>query len=230
MSWHASKQSPLTPRYESMLSDGVQPYLKRRGFTKSGSLFRRRRGSLSDLIGFQANWHNDVTPWHAFFVNVGVGLSAEIDAPCPGHHCQVHPRVGYLLDRRWESVVNDLPYQLRFDHTTDMTSFSAELCSGIASTLEKLERIDSTAALERYAVGNDPLIQYEKTCCYLAATDDIETLTIYVALLRDWVGHQDRWSIFSRQISAATGSWASTLREQGLLDPVDRPDSFTVGS
>ena len=80
MSWHASKQSPLTPRYESMLSDGVQPYLKRRGFTKSGSLFRRRRGSLSDLIGFQANWHNDVTPWHAFFVNVGVGLSA-VNAP-----------------------------------------------------------------------------------------------------------------------------------------------------
>jgi uncharacterized protein DUF4304 len=203
-----------------MLFTEVRSFLRSRGFTGSGNIFRRKRGPLYDMIGFQENWHNGVTPWHAFFINVGVG-SAEIDAACPGHDCQVHPRGGHLLDRRWESVVPDLPYELRFDHTTDMTAFSAELCDGLARTLEETERIDSTAALVRYAVENNLLIQYEKTCCYLAAIDDIETLTTYVALLRDWFGHQDRWTIFSRKISVATGSHALTLRKQGVLDPVD---------
>jgi len=33
--------------------------------------------------------------------------------------------------------------------------------------------------------------------------------------------HQERWTIFNRQISEVTGVWAAVLAEQGLLDPME---------
>ncbi|MGD9618725.1 MAG: DUF4304 domain-containing protein [Mycolicibacterium sp.] len=226
MSRQLANQSLLKRTYDSMLTGDVGPFLAEYGFTKSGSTFRRRRGPLYDMIGFQGNWHNGVTPWHGFFVNVGVG-SVDVDAACPGHDGVYHPRKGHLLDRRWETLVPELPYELRFRRDTDMTAFAAELRAGLAKVIEGVERIDSTGALVRYAVANNLLIQYEKTCCYLAATDDIETLRQYAGTLREWFGHQERWSIFNRDISAVTGPWSSRLRELGILDQVGE---ITAGS
>lgn len=205
--------------YDAMMSTEVGLFLGERGFARTGNEFSRRRGALYDRIDFQENWHNGSVRWHGFFVNVGVG-SAEVDSACAE---QGRPRTGanrYLLSRRWESVVPELPYEMRLRPDTDMAMFAADLCRGLGLLLEALERIDSTAALVRYAVDNNLLIAYETTCCYLAATDDIETLTSYVATLRDCFGHQERWSIFSQEIRAETGRWASTLGERGVLDPV----------
>lgn len=205
--------------YEAMLSTDVAQFLGARGFVRINDEFRRDRGELDDVIGFQENWHNGSVRWHGFFVNVGVA-SAEIDSACAG---QGRPRTRanrYLLSRRWESLVPALPYELRLRPDTDMTTFAQELCRGLGLLLDALERIDSTAELVRYAVGNNLLIAYETTCCYLAAIDDVDTLTSYVATLQDCFGHQERWSIFSREIRAETGRWASTLSERGVLGPV----------
>ncbi|BBX37147.1 hypothetical protein MMAG44476_35206 [Mycolicibacterium mageritense DSM 44476 = CIP 104973] len=70
-----------------------------------------------------------------------------------------------------------------------------------------------------YAVDNNLLIEYDKTCRYLAAINDIDTLTEYVTTLHNCFGHQDRWSIFDRNICMAVGRWAWTLRERAVLDP-----------
>lgn len=205
--------------YESMLSTEVARVLGARGFVRIDNEFHRRRGALDDVIGFQENWHNGSVRWHGFFVNVGVA-SAEIDSACAG---QGRPRTRAnrcLLQRRWESLVPELPYELRIRPDTDMTAFTEQLCRRLGLLLDALEKIDSTAALVRYAVTNNLLIAYETTCCYLAAIDDIDTLTGYVATLRDCFGHQERWSNFSREIRAETGRWASTLNERGVLGPV----------
>lgn len=209
-----------------MLATDIRPLLAEHGFTKSGSTFGRRRGPLYDMIGFQGNWHNGVTPWHAFFINVGVG-SVDIDAACPGHDSQAHPPNGYLLDRRWEELVPELPYELRFHRDTDMATFSAGLSDGLVRVIAELERINSTGSLVQYAVKHNLLIQHQKTCCYLAATGEIETLSNYVGTLREWFGHQDRWSIFNRNINAVTGQWSSHLRELGILDHIGE---ITAGS
>ncbi|GJF12328.1 hypothetical protein NGTWS0302_01570 [Mycolicibacterium cyprinidarum] len=226
MSRQLSNQALLKRAYDSMLVTDIGPFLAERGFAKSGSTFGRRRGPLYDVIGFQSNWHNGVTPWHAFFVNVGVG-SVDIDAACPGHGSRAHPANGQLLDRRWEALVPELPYELRFHRDTDMTAFSAQLRQGLGRVIAELEKVDSTETLVRYAVEHNLLIQYEKTCCYLAATDDIERLCHYVATLRDCFGHQERWSLFNQRISAVTGPWTSRLRELGMLDQIGE---LTAGS
>ncbi|PRC55147.1 hypothetical protein C6A85_45150, partial [Mycobacterium sp. ITM-2017-0098] len=84
----------------------------------------------------------------------------------------------------------------RFDLTTDMRAFAARLCENLRLVLDEVERLQSTRELVEYAVTDHLLIAYEKTCCYLAATDDIDTLNRYVGRLYDHFGHQDRWEFF----------------------------------
>lgn len=203
----SASKSALRRAYESVLADGVVPALWEHGFTRSQNTFRRSRGPLYDVLDFQANWNNSVTPWYGFFVNVGVG-SVEIDQACPGHARELHPAEGFLLDRRWEHLVPDAPYELRFDLTTDLSAFTARLCGNLRLVLSEIERMQSTRQLVEHAVESNLLIAYEKTCCYLAATKDVDTLTRYVARLHDTFGHQERWAIFSRRISAVAGSSA----------------------
>jgi hypothetical protein len=95
---------------------------------------------------------------------------------------------------------------VRFDLTTDMPAFAGGLCRNLVRVLGEVERLRSTRDLVEYAVANNLLIAYEKTCCYLAATDDIDTLSRYVARLHDTFGHQERWAIFSRRISEVAGT------------------------
>jgi hypothetical protein len=55
-----------------------------------------------------------------------------------------------------------------------MRQFAAALCDGLDLTLAEMERISTTKQLVRYAVDNNLLIEYDKTCRYLAAIDDID--------------------------------------------------------
>jgi hypothetical protein len=123
-------------------------------------------------------------------------------------------------------LVPDLPYEVRFDHRTDMRQLAAALCDGLDLALAEMERISTTKQLVRYAVDNNLLIEYDKTCRYLAAIDDIETLTEYVTTLHNCFGRQDRWSIFDRNITAAVGRWARMLRERGVLSPITASGVF----
>lgn len=205
--------------YEAVVSADVGPFLRARGFGTGGGSFKRERGPLYDMIHLQPDWHNGTMSWHGFFVDVGIG-SVEADAACPEYERVRHPLRGSILQRRWEDLVPDLPYEVRFDHLTDMGQFAAALCECFDLVLAEMERISTTKQLVRYAVDNNLLIEYDKTCRYLAAIDDIETLTEYVTRLHDCFGHQDRWSIFSRDISTAAGRWAEELRKRGLLDPI----------
>lgn len=199
--------------YEWVLSDEVAPALQPHGFTRCQNTFRRSRGPLYDVIDFQANWNNSVTPWFGFFVNVGIG-SVEVDDACPGHGSELHLPETRLLDHRWEHLVPDAPYELRFSMATDMPAFAARLCQNLELVVSEFERTQSTRDLVEYAVTNNLLIAYEKTCCYLAATGDVDTLNRYVRKLHDHFGDQDRWAIFSRTIRAVSGRWTPALCAQ----------------
>ena len=216
MSKREVDRAQLRRSFEAMLSGPVGGFLSERGFRRSGHDFERRRGPLRDRINFQNNWHNGVTRWHGFFVNVGVG-SVEVDAACPGHESPLHPARSLLLQRRWENLAPGAPYELRFDRGTDMVVFADGVCADLGRTLSAIESMQSTQHLVEYAVENNLLIAYESTCCYLAATGDMDTLTRYVALLHRVFGEQERWAIFSRTISDAVGPRASALSARGLL-------------
>ncbi|MGV9799741.1 DUF4304 domain-containing protein [Mycobacterium sp. NPDC003449] len=212
MSESEAQGASFSSQFDELLAEGVAPFLATHTFAQAESVFRRERGPLYDVIGFQSNRWNGLTPWYGFFVNIGVG-SADVDAVCA--------RPTPLLSRRWERVAESLPYELAFDETTDMAAFADWLCEGLEQVLAVIEKMATTDELVRWAIASNKLAAMEQTCAYLAATDDIDSLTQYITALRDEFGHQSRWAIFNGQLVAATGAWGDTLILRGVLEPVD---------
>ena len=216
-------QTALHFDMEWMLSDKIRPFLRSRGFTKSGRTFRRSRAPLWDTVNFQSNRHNRVTQHYGFFVNIGVG-SAEIDTA--QRNLGVRARPLPIFDRRWEDVVADLPYEVRFDNLTELGMFADQLCEDLARTLAVTETFTNTDELVRWAIAYNKLHRMEPVCSYLAATGDFESLEQYVHSLRDQFGHQDRWAIFNRQLIEATGPHSRLLMDRGILDEPSTVDDL----
>lgn len=189
-----------TWKLEEVLSSDVRALLKPLGFRKTSRTFTRKRGPLWDMINFQGNKSNRVRPYQSFFVNVGVG-SSEIDAEWrtfidkPAHTRSIY-------DKRWESVVPDLPWEVLFDLGTD------------------------TDELVQWAIENNKLHRMEAVCSYLAGTDDIERLSSYIGALRAEFGHQPRWEIFNGQLVSAAYACSDELIALGILDPLPEFDDF----
>ncbi len=218
------RSSWLTGNLEGVLSSQVRALLKPLGFTKTGRTFTRKRGPLWDMINFQSNRSNRVTPYQSFFVNVGVG-SSDVDAEVRTFVAKpAHARSIY--DKRWESVVPDLPWEVIFDLGTQTDALGALLCAGLERVLPVLEGFTTTDELVQWAVRNNKLHRMELVCSYLAATGDIEQLRSYIGALRADFGHQPRWEVFNRELADATYACSDELIELGILDPLPEFDDY----
>ncbi|WP_338856418.1 DUF4304 domain-containing protein [Gordonia hongkongensis] len=205
-------------QFDDVLSQRVRPNLRAHGFRKAGRIFRRERGPLYDMIGFQADKWNGVTQHFGAFVNVGVG-SADMDAV----HLD-HPRTDgvpvreYVLERRWERLNPALPGELMLDDATDLEQFADVLTAGLDTVVESMSALDSTTELTQWAVSNNRLQRMEKTCRYLASVADVQTLSRYARSLRDEFGNEPRWPAFAQVILEASGSVADRLVADGSVD------------
>ncbi|WP_396909931.1 DUF4304 domain-containing protein [Mycolicibacterium sp.] len=221
---YISRAAALRNALESVLSNNVRPLLKSHGFAKSGRTFRRSRGPLYDMINFQGSKWNGVAPHYGFFVNVGVG-SSEMDAVYCSRPDAGEPMREYVLDRRWETLVPDVPSEVAFDETTDMDMFADTLCTNLTRVLTTIDAIDTTAVLTQWAIDNSWLHRMEKTCAYLAATDDSDRLVAYVSKIRNRFGDSARWPKLNRTLLDVTGPLAPSLQQLRVLDPADASHS-----
>ncbi len=212
-----SQAGLLRDTLDWMLSARIRPHLKAQGFTKSGRTFQRKRSPLWDSVNFQGSQWNNVTPYSAFFVNIGVG-SAEIDAAQQQPDGSLPPMP--IFDRRWERVVPELPWEVTFDQHSDVEVLAAGICDGLTQVLAVIDRFTTTAELVDWAIGNNKLHRMERVCRYLAASGDLPLLSAYIGALREQFGDQPRWVIFNRQLTAATGACSATLIRSGVLDPL----------
>ncbi|WP_131827926.1 hypothetical protein [Mycolicibacterium fortuitum] len=204
---------------EQELSDDIEPLLRERGFIRKGRVFRRQRGLLYDGIGIHDVRRGKFDDFHTFSVSVGIG-STEIDRFPP------EPVVGQpnsTISRPWGRLVPGLPEYFYFDETYDVDIWGCVLSDGLERVVDVMDQFDSSRTLARWAAANNLLYQYERTCGYLAAVGDVDTLVSYVRKLQSRFGHESRWEFFSRDIVAAVGSSAALLEAQGVLAPFDSP-------
>lgn len=211
----------LAETFKAVLSDDVRPLLKTHGFAKSGTVFRRRRPPLWDVIAFQGSkWNGLGATNHGFFVNVGVG-SIDIDIAYHGAPPAKPTHRDSMLDRRWEDLIPGIPAETAFDATTDMAQFTDQLRRNLTRLLAVVDSLDSTDALASHAARNNLLNGMQMLCAYLASSGDTDRLYPYLAKLRTRFGPDSgdpRWDIFNRQITEAVGDRADELRAAGLLD------------
>jgi hypothetical protein len=81
--------------------------------------------------------------------------------------------------------------------------------------VDVIDEFDSSRSLALWAVENNFLHEYEKTCGHLAAVGDVDTLVRYVRILQSRFYDDDRWEFFSRKIVDTVGSAATVLEEHG---------------
>jgi hypothetical protein len=89
--------------------------------------------------------------------------------------------------------------------------------------VDVIDEFDSSRSLALRVVENNFLHEYEKTCGYLGAVGDVDTLVRYVRILQSRFYDDDRWEFFSRKFVDTVGSAAALLKAQGLVGPVDQP-------
>jgi hypothetical protein len=224
MTEYVSRAAALRRALDQLLSVQVRPFLKARGFAKSGRTFRRARDPLYDMINFQGSWWNGVAPSSTCFVNVGIG-STEIDAVYPGRSNDRKPTPEYVVDCRWERLVPGVPAELSFDETTDLESFAAGIVDGLGRVLAVIDPLDTTEFLATWAVEHNLMHRMEKTCSYLTAAGNTGLLTTYITKLRGTFHGEVTWPFLNRRLIAATGSLALQFIEQGLLDADESPNT-----
>lgn len=211
----------MAETFKTMLSDEVRPLLKSHGFAKAGTVFRRRRPPLWDVIAFQGSkWNGLGAIDHSFFVNVGIG-STQIEVAYRGAPLTNPTYLDGLLRRRWEELLPGIPTMTTFGATTDMAQFTAQLLSDLSRLVTVIDRIESTDALATYAAQNNLLNGSQMICAYLASVGDTDRLYPYLTKLREQFGPDSgdgRWHIFNQQLTEAAGGRAEELRAAGLLD------------
>ena len=207
----------LKGRFNSLLTDEVRPFLKARGFAKSGPTFVRRRPPVYDVINFQGSQSNGLGTVHRSYVNVGMGSSV-IDEVT--HDSSRPSKWTCLYEQRWESVVAGAPVQVEFFATSDMGALAVELRGWLGELVDRFDQFDSTEAVLDLAIESNFLHNNEKICRYLADRGDSDRLSRYVRTLRTRFHTDIRWGFFNRRIAETVGPrLAQQLHDLGLLDP-----------
>lgn len=208
----------LSGRFNALVSEHIRPFLRDRGFARSGPAFSRRRGSLYDVISFQGSQSNGLEAMqHKFYVNVGIG-SVEIDGG-DGTSPRTRPKLeDCLVRRRWERVADGAPSEVDILPDSDPDEVAELVRHWLGHVVAFLESLDRTDVLVDLAIDGNALQEMQKTCAYLARTEDVERLRRYVGALRDRFSAETRWTILNRQIARAVGPYAGELLGTGLLD------------
>lgn len=205
----------LKGRFTVLLSEQVRPFLRVRGFAKSGPTFSRRRGRLYDVINFQGSKGNGLGALHhRFYVNVGVG-SIEVDGVAEEEAVKRPELADCLVERRWAGFADGAPREVVIFADSDPDELADEIRHWLGEVLAFLDTVDRTDVLVDLAIEGNFLHGMQKTCAYLARIDDIERLRRYVGTLRDRFGTETRWTIFNRQITDAVGPRISELHGPG---------------
>jgi Domain of unknown function (DUF4304) len=207
----------LSGRFNALLTDEVRPFLKARGFAKSGPTFVRRRPPVYDVINFQGSSGNGLGAVHKFFVNVGMGSSAIDEATGDSSRPS---KWTCLYEQRWGSLVAGVPVQVEFSPTSDMRALADRLRAWLGELVDRFDHLDSTEAILDLAIEENFLHNYEKICSYLSGCGDSDRLSRYVRTLRTRFIADLRWDLFNRRIAETVGpAQAQQLAALGLLDP-----------
>lgn len=184
-----------------MFTDHLIPLLAERGFTRSGSTFRRRLGTATQVVYLQRGPRNTAA-FATFFLNGGVYLPAldevigrsVIDEPDePSCHVRLRP----------DRVVPTGEDQYEVTPETDLEALATRTTVDLAALIDALrgfvEPDDAVAYL-----STQLLAQYERVFGWYLATAQVEAARRFVGELEDTFGTEPRWQIFAEHLDAVS--------------------------
>lgn len=190
---------------DTLLTTHIQSFLILSGFSRSRRSFARSRGHLYDRINFQGSRSNSGSASDRFYVNIGVG-SQEMDASYLGWNNNRELAQEYVLQKRWEYLVDSAPAEVVIGQDPDREGLPEMILSNLTCALAVINSLKTSSDLARWATEHNGLHCMEKTCNYLLATKDIATLRRYAATLGTRFEHDPRWPQINRSLLTVTES------------------------
>lgn len=175
----------------------LKPVLTARGFTSSGSTFKRRVGEATQVVNVERSSRNGALAAR-FYINGSVylpALDAVIDEPLiedpdePSCHVRLRPSDADPGARREYDVTLD----------SDAEALGAEIARDVTGLLDMLDGLTTPQAAVAHLAGRR-LAQYERVFGWYLSQDELAQARLFVKSLHEEFGGEKRWAIFARRL------------------------------
>ena len=177
------------------------PVLVERGFTVSGTTYRRSAGTATQVVTLQRGSKNSVVA-ASFHLNGGVylpELDAVIGAPAveqpdePSCHVRIRPN----------DVIESGRDQYLVGPETDAESFGKAAAGDLAALIDALDRFVTPADAVAH-LSTRLLAQYERVFGWQLHQGDLADARLFVGALRSRFGEERRWAIFVERLDVVS--------------------------
>ncbi|WP_435456047.1 DUF4304 domain-containing protein [Variovorax sp. LT2P21] len=171
--------------------------LTTRGFTSSGSTFRRRVGEATQVVNVERSSRNGALAAR-FYINGSVylpALDAVIGEPIiedpdePSCHVRLRPNDADAGARREYDVTLD----------TDAEALGAEIARDVTALLDMLDGLTTPQGAAAHLAGHK-LAQYERVFGWYLSQNELDQASRFVKSLHAEFGGEGRWAIFARRL------------------------------
>lgn len=175
----------------------LKPVLTTRGFTPSGSTFRRRVGEATQVVNVERSQRNGALAAR-FYINGSVylpALDAVIGQPLiegpdePSCHVRLRPNDADPGARREYDVTLD----------TDADTVGAEVARDVTALLDMLDGLTTPHAAVAHLAGHR-LAQYERVFGWYLSQGELDRARLFVKSLHAEFGGERRWAIFAERL------------------------------
>ena len=181
----------------AVVRNHLKPVLTARGFTSSGSTFKRRVGEATQVVNVERSSRNGALAAR-FYLNGSVylpALDAVIGEPIiedpdePSCHVRLRPNNADPGARREYDVTLD----------TDAESLGAEIARDVTALLDMLDGLTMPQAAVAHLAGRR-LAQYERVFGWYLSHNELDPASRFVKSLHEAFGGESRWAIFAGRL------------------------------
>ena len=175
----------------------LKPVLTARGFTSSGSTFKRWAREATQVVNVERSSRNGALAAR-FYINGSVylpALDAVIGEPLiedpdePSCHVRLRPNDADSDARRDYDVTLD----------TEAESLGAEIARDVTALLEMLNGLTTPQAAVAHLAGRK-LAQYERVFGWYLSQNELDQASRFVKSLHAEFGGESRWAIFADRL------------------------------
>lgn len=193
--------SSATAKITRIFKDDLVPILAERGFVASGTTFRKRSSTATQVVNLQRGSRNSAVSAR-FHVNGGVYLPA-LDEVIGAHIVDDPDEPSCHVRLRPNDVVATGHDEYTVTETTDEASFGKATASDLTALIDALEGFEAPEKAVAH-LSTKLLTQYERVFGWYLRQNQLDAARLFVSGLRTEFGEERRWDIFANHLDAVS--------------------------
>ena len=185
--------------FNHLVTKTIKPFLKAHGFYKKGMYFYKKDDDLIFMLNFQKSQFNSAENL-VFYVNFGI-YTTSMDTLL-GRDVVLEPKIsdGYVIKRLDAITCSNNPWYT-INHRTNVDELAILIEQELVALVRFVETMTSLEDLVNFMIRENGLHRYEELFEYLLIGYDFMRLVPYIQHLYKRFGHEERWSIFAKNLN-----------------------------